>query len=175
MERKHVITFCLSTFNLYPRTFLDLSYFHWFLILFMDVNSGTLAASNRKQLIYIAFKFHHNRHHIMPPASQDTCSSSVSMTTYYAQTNKHKQYTTHLLLSTASLCCMWHRHKDEIWCSAFNQMLAGRRSPLCVMEAEWWWLQTAARHPRSLVGPLLYGRKMEHLLSSRVLKSKENS
>lgn len=37
----------------------------------------------------------------------------------------------------------------------FNQWLAGWRSPLWVMEAEWWWLQTAAHHFCSSVGPLL--------------------
>lgn len=37
----------------------------------------------------------------------------------------------------------------------FNQLLAGWRSPLWVMEAEWWWLQTAAHHRCSSVAPLL--------------------
>lgn len=93
----------------------------------------------------------------------------------HAHTNKHRHYTTHLLLRTASPCCAWHRHKDEIWCSAFNQRLAGWRSPLCVMEAEWWWLQTAACHLCSLVGPLVLwaqdGTVKEFFKAMKIVKS----
>lgn len=42
----------------------------------------------------------------------------------------------------------------DVLCCCFNQMpAAGWKSPPRAVEAEWWWLQTAACHLCSLVGP----------------------
>lgn len=99
-------------------------------------------------------------------APRDTRSSSVSMTTSHAQTSEHKQCTPPLLLCGYSQCHMWHWHNDEVWCSAFNQRLAGWRSPLCVVEAEWWLLQTAACRLCSLGPTILWADGTATLIRS---------
>ena len=74
------------------------------------------------------------------------------------------------------VCVALAQRWDLVFCCCFNQMLAGWKSPLCVMEAEWWWLQTAACHLCSLVGRLrLWARRGTVTLVGSFSKQRKSS